>query len=303
MIVRFKFKHGHKFFAYGGAQAFLLVLAFQIGGRLGWLIALPLMATVSLYGWVSMLKRHRMIADTPTSQIASAAQGYVELVGIAGNHVDTKIFAHLSKKICCWFRYEVEERESDGDWRTVDQGESAASFVLRDPSGSCIIDPEGAEVMCAHKNCWTEGGTRYTEWCIEEGDPVYALGEFRTRSFAPGEAEADEDLSQLLSEWKSDKAGLRRRFDLDHSGQVDQKEWELAVAEARREIEGNHAKLRARPAVDMMMKPADGRAYLLSNHPPENFHRRLGWWAWGHLALLFAALSALVFVLSMPAFA
>lgn len=293
MIIRLKY--GHRFFAYGGAHAFLIVVACQIGERLGWLIALPLMAAVSFYGWIGALRRHRMIGDTPTSQVASAAQGYVELIGFADNH-DSKVLAHLSKKVCCWFRYRIEERDSDGDWRSVDEGESGATFVLRDASGRCTIDPHGAEVSCAHEHSWTEGSMRYTEWCIEEGDPLYALGEFRTRSFAPSAEEMRADLNQLLADWKSDKDELLRRFDLDQSGQIDGKEWELARAAAKRELEGIHAELRKQPSIDVLIKPADGRVFLLSNHPPDNLKQRLGWWAWGHLFIVFAALIALVYV-------
>lgn len=294
MIV--KGKRAHQFFAYGGAHGFLVVMAFQIGGREGWLIALPLMALVSLYAWVATLRRHRMVGDMPTSLVASAAQGYVELFGVAESHPDSKTLAHLSKRPCCWFRYEIEERDHEHNWRTVDEGESAASFLLRDSSGHCTVDPEGAEVHCANKQSWDEGDGRYTEWWIEAGDPLYALGEFSTRNFAPGLEETREDVGQLLAEWKQDKAELARRFDLNGDGRVDDDEWQLARAAAKREIEREHAPLHALPSVDMLMRPRDGRLYILSNEEPERVKSTLGWWAWGHLAILFGSLTALVFV-------
>lgn len=290
-----KVKRGHQFFAYGGAHAFLLVMAFQIGGHQGWMIALPVMAVISLYAWASTLRRFRTVGDTPTSQVASAAQGYVELIGLAEVHPGAPIHAQLTKKACCWFRYEIEENDHDNQWRTLDEGESDATFLLRDASGVCTIDPEGAEVMCAHKQSWTEGEHRYTEWRVEHGDPLYAIGEFRTRSFAPSDDQVRGDVGDLLSVWKNDQRTLLHRFDLNRDGRIDDAEWQLARAAAKREVERGHAELRALPSVDMLMQPADGRPFLLSNHEPETFKRRLAWWAWAHLAILFGALAALLY--------
>ena len=291
-----KGRHAHHFFVYGGAHAFLLVAAFQIEGREGWLITLPLMAVVSFYAWFATMRRHRVVGDMPTSQIASAAQGYVELSGWAEHHPGSTIIAPLTKRDCCWFRYTIEEREDERNWRTVDEGESAGTFLMRDDSGSCTVDPEGAEILCEHEDCWTESNTRYTEWRIHDGDRLYALGDFRTRSFAPSVQDAREDLNQLLAQWKSDKPDLLRRFDLDKDGQIDDKEWELARAAAKREIARNHVELRSLPSIDFLMKPADGRVFLLANHTPDSLKRRFAWWSWGHLALLFGALIALVVV-------
>ena len=293
MIV--KAKHAHQFFAYGGAHAFLLVMAFQIGGSQGWMIATPLMATVSLYAWIATLRRYRMVGDTPTSQVASAAQGYVELIGFAENSPNTETLAPLTNKPCCWFRYETEESDRDDQWRTVDEGESAIGFQLRDTSGACMVDPKGAEIMCAHKESWTQGDHRYTEWRIEAGDPLYVIGDFKTRRFAPSAEEVREDIGDVLIEWKKDQGELSRRFDLNQNGRVDDTEWQLARTAAKREVERKHAELRALPSVDVLMKPSDGRAFLISNHEPETFHRRLLWWAWAHLAILLGALSASIY--------
>lgn len=281
---------------YGGAQAVLIVLAIQTEGRAGWLFALPLMAALSFYAWTATFRRHRAVDDTPTSQVVSAAQGYVELTGRAENHPGLQNIAHLSQRACCWYQFRVEERDSDNKWRLVDEGESAASFVLRDASGACMIDPEGAEVLCAHKDSWTEGDRRCTEWRIHEGDTLYALGEFHTRSLAPDAAQARQDMSTLLAEWKRDQPELLRRFDLDRDGELDIKEWALARAEAKRQIERTHVELRAAPRFDCVRKPADGRLYLLSNRDPVRLARRFALWAWLHLALFFGALGAFAFL-------
>lgn len=285
------------FLLYGGAHLFIVVCAFQVDMRQAWYVALPLMAALSFYAWTATFRRYRAVGDMPTSTIASAAQGYVELMGQAYNHPDWPIRAKLSQKPCCWFRYEVEERDNDGDWRTVDHGESAATFLLRDRTGECTVDPEGAEIFCAHKETRAVAtDRRYTEWRIHEGDTLYVLGEFKTRSLLPGEADLRADMRDLLAEWKRNPDCLLRRYDLDKNGELDLKEWALARAAARREVERNHRVLRTIPSFDSIERPSDGRLYLLSNHAPEQLARRFVLWSWTHLALFFGALAAFMFL-------
>ena len=51
----------------------------------GILIA-PMVACFSLGAWLISHRRYRLTTDMPTSNIASAVQGYVELVGRAEAH-------------------------------------------------------------------------------------------------------------------------------------------------------------------------------------------------------------------------
>lgn len=298
MIVSLRGQH-RTFLLYGGAQLLIVVFAIQADNPRAWPIALALVAAVSFYAWIATFKRYRAVGDMPTSTVASAAQGYVELLGQAYNHPDFTTLARISRKPCCWFRYEVEERDHDGDWRIVDSGESVATFLLRDRTGSCTIDPEGAEILCAHKETRDLAtDQRYTEWRIHEGDPLYVLGEFRTRSLIPGEADARADTRDLLAEWKREPEKLLRRFDMDRNGELDLKEWVLARAEARRQVERNHRALRSVPSFDSVQRPADGRLYLLSDHTPAALTRRFVLWSWAHLALFFAAVAGFVFILA-----
>lgn len=296
MIVSLRGQY-RSFIVYGGAYVFIIIAALQSDDRDGWRIALPLIAAIAFYAWIAAFRRYRAVGDVPTSTVASAAQGYAELIGRAYNHPDMATLARLSQKPCCWFRYEVEERDSEGHWKTVDSGESVSSFLLRDATGGCTIDPEGAEILCAHKESWDPAtDQRCTEWRIHEGDPLYALGEFRTRSLAPSEADSRVDIAQLLAEWKREPQRLLRRFDLDRNGELDMREWTLARAEARREVARNHRALRAAASFDAMQAPADGRLYLLSNYRPAALARRFALWSWAHLAVLFAALGGLAYV-------
>jgi len=281
----------------GGGQLGLGVLGFQIESRSAWLLILPLIAALSLWAWTAMFRHYRAVGDTPTSQVASAAQGYVELSGRAQHLPEAKTLAPLSRRECCWYQYRRERRGSKNKWVLEEEGESAAAFRLRDATGACIVDPDGAEVVTNEKQVWTEGDLRFTEWWIADGDPLYALGEFRTLSAAGDPAERKSDIGTLLAEWKRDRPQLLTRFDLDRDGEISFKEWTLARAEAKRQVERTQAELAAVPPLDVVGAPRDGRLYLLSSIDPGKLSRRFALWAWGHLAAFFAALGVFVYVL------
>jgi hypothetical protein len=281
-----------------GTQVALLAVGLHLGNAAAWAFILSAIAAISFVAWIGTYRRWRAIADTPTSQVASAAQGYTELSGRVENRSGTRVLARLSSLPCCWYRYRVQKRRADKKgWTTVEEGESSESFVLRDATGTCVVDPEGAEVLPATHSTWTQGDRRYTEWLVCEGDPLYALGEFATIGGAGAALDRGRDVSTLLAEWKRDRPELLARFDLDRDGDLSFREWELARAQAKREIDRAHADLRAAPGVECMRKPADGRLYLLSNLDPDRLTRKYYAWAWIHLALflggVFGALVAL----------
>jgi hypothetical protein len=281
----------------GGGQLGLLAVGAHVGERIGWLIILPLVAALSVWAWTAMFRRYRAVGDTPTAQVASAAQGYVELAGRAQYPPEGGAVAPLSGRECCWYQYRRERRGSENKWVVEDEGESAAAFRLRDATGACIVDPEGAEVVTNRKRAWTEGDRRFTEWWIADGDPLYALGEFRTLVAAGDAVDRRNDIGALLAGWKRDRPQLLARFDLDRDGAISFKEWSLARAEAKRQVERRHAELAAVPPLDVVGAPRDGRLYLLSNIDPAKLARRFVLWAWAHLAAFFAALGALLYAL------
>ncbi|MDO8412536.1 MAG: hypothetical protein Q7S51_01975 [Gallionellaceae bacterium] len=107
-----------------GAQLLLVLVAAKIGTLYGWLVCLGIMAVVSLLAWLSALYRLRAVSDTPTSRIASAAQGYVELVGRGKQFADPPLLSKNSLLPCLWYRYRVECKHSDNKWHLEDSGES-----------------------------------------------------------------------------------------------------------------------------------------------------------------------------------
>lgn len=285
-------------FLTSGGQLMLLFAGFHFGSRNAWLWCLGLMATISLFAWQSTLRRYRLICGTPTSRVASAAQGYVELQGRAAAHGEP-ILGHCSLLPCLWYRYQVERKNGDTEWRTVSSGQSEAPFLLVDDSGRCVVDPRGAEIISRHKEIWQRGEERYTEWTLLKDDPLYALGAFQTRAGDHG-LNHNELVKQVLQEWKADPATLHQRFDLNGNGMLDMEEWLLARQAAKREAHKRLAAARAQPDTHFMLRPRDGRLYLISNLPPEQLARRYLRWAWLHLAFFCGSVGGMVWWLAQP---
>jgi hypothetical protein len=271
----------------GGFHLLILYFAFKAESREAWPWAFAAMAVVSFFAWMANYRRYRQVHDVPTSRIASAAQGYVELFGTTENIPDSPVTAPLSAHPCCWYRYALEERGSDNKWREVDRGESVAHFVLKDETGECVISPDGAEILFAGSRTWTDGDRRCTEWLLEPGGILYALGDFRTTGGADLELETNRDVSNLLAEWKRDEPKLLERFDTDRSGTLDLREWERARLEARRDVERQHAQARAGEGVNLLCKPPDGRVFILAAALPEKIGMRYALWSWAHLVFFF----------------
>ncbi len=234
----------------------------------------------------------RLMANTATSKIRSAAQGYVEMQGYAALLPGDPIYATLSGLPCVWFRYQVECREnsfsrgrSDRNWHTIDKGISEHLFALRDGTGSCVVDPEGAHVTPSAHDHWygdspLPGGInrpanwvrwlglagfgrqyRYSEERIAIGAPLVALGQFRSMAGANSDA-VNQDVAALLHEWKQDQVSLKNRFDANRDGVIDEIEWAAARRAAEQEVAATD---KLPPAVDTLIDSRDHqRPFLLS---------------------------------------
>jgi hypothetical protein len=282
---------------------FLQVVPFGIAAQSDssqlWLAAFSLAVLINLWAWLLVLGRRRAIMDTPTSRVASAAQGYVELMGAGQPLSDTQLVSPMTQLPCLWYRYTVEERNNN-EWKQTDHGESDLPFILDDGSGPCEIDPRGAEIHTTHKETRTLGDRRTTEYILLKDDRLYALGEFNSDNGEHAVLDRRRDVGELLGEWKTDQADLHRRFDLDRNGGIDEKEWELARRAAEREVEQRHREIRTRPMRHFLAKPRWGKPYLISNHPPDKLGRRYGWLGAVHLILLGGALVGAGWALNLP---
>ena len=282
-----------------GAQLVLVFIAMQSDSSVGWLFCLPPMALISVFAWMSALRRLRAIRDTPTSRIASAAQGYVELIGRGQPFGETPLLSKLRLLPCLWYRYEVEEkyRTKNGEsWRTIDSGASDDSFLIRDETGECVVDPEQAEISTRDKDQWQNGGLRYTEWKLIKDDTIYVIGDFLTRSGA-AEFDSRAELNALLTEWKKDMPALHKRFDLNKDGELNMDEWLLARQAAKREVANKLREAQTQSDTHIISQPRDGKLFLISNLTPDDLSRRYLFWVWAHLVIFFGALAGIGWLL------
>ncbi|MEA3410749.1 MAG: GIDE domain-containing protein [Pseudomonadota bacterium] len=262
----------------------------------------------ALYAAFHFLRRARTIQNIPTSRIRSAHQGYVEIVGIGEALDGHPILAPLSRRQCLWYRFNVQERPVSASrrerrlgWRSLHSGQSDGIFGLRDGTGQCIVDPEGADVTTTHTRHWTGnspwpefgpdkhdstldvllGGLfsmgmetyRYTESLLLPGETVYALGAFHTQGTGH-QVDANEELTATLRAWKRDPERMRS-FDTDADGKVDIDEWEQARKAARQQVLNERVRRKDVPVTHVMKKPGDtGRPYLLSSEPEFGLVRR-----------------------------
>ena len=251
-------------------------------------LAMAALAAAAAWGFYSGFKWWRwarLIEDTPTSRIRSAAQGYVELEGVARLMGGEPIIAPLSRRHCTWWSYSIEERVRDGRrqrWRTVTSAVSGHIFVIEDGSGSCVVDPDGAEVLPSASNTWygdtphpvagppRERGFagfgnryRYRESLLDVGTTTYAIGWFRSDNGVDPRG-AGEEIAALLRDWKRNPAALLQRFDRDGDGALSLEEWERARGEAHRQVGAERGSRAAEPGMHMIAEPADGRPFLLA---------------------------------------
>lgn len=250
---------------------------------LRWLFIAASLGLCAWAGWqfVHRLARARLLGDVPTSRIRSAAQGFVELYGVLEEGPEGPLQAPLTGKPCLWWRYriEVEEKRSGREkaWRTVDKGASESPFGLRDATDACLVDPRGAEVRPLTQQRWEAfreapidtlrlmesfgtlvGGERlyrYTEERLHAGEPLYALGEFRSSGGGRQGLDAERAQGAVIREWKGDSHGLLARFDSDGNGELDEREWNRVRLAARLEAEDRHRASSAAPTRHRLGKP------------------------------------------------
>lgn len=264
-------------------------------GAVGWAVLLALGGCAALVVAQRAWHRARLVEDTPTSLVRSAAQGFVRLEGTARLMPGEPIRAPLSGRACVWWRYRIEEqRGSDNRWRRVEGDTSSAHFELADSTGAVLVDPEGAELHGTTSDTWygdtaqpqagpppLEGFRgfgdryRYTEERVEAGAFIHALGHLMTERPGLGLGH-DNEVAARLRAWKRDPV-RRAEFDTDGNGELDLAEWEVARQAALVETVRADAAAPHRPT-PVLRKPGHGQPFLLGAMAPEALalrHRRI----------------------------
>jgi E3 ubiquitin ligase len=269
-----------------------------------WSIGLVFVAIAGFVFAFINVHRKRIIEDTPTSKIRSAAQGYLELVG-HGHLMDGQpIISPLTGSTCTWYEFKVDERRQSGKnskWVTIRKGISDELFLIKDETGQCIIDPEGANVTVSRKDVWYGAASnpmgnatktakgrgflggivvsnkyRYTEKLLHPGEALYAIGLYKTVGGAGASFNVNEDVRELVREWKADTEALMKKFDTNGDGELDLNEWQRVRDEAYKHVMEKHSEQKTMPPVHLMNKTNDKRRpFILSALPQDDLIRRL----------------------------
>jgi hypothetical protein len=236
----------------------------------------------------------------------------VELIGTGRALKGPPIVSPLTGQRCLWYSYKIEERNSYGNsgergWKTVERATSDALFSIEDATGTCIVDPDGAQVIPHVDRRWygnsreplvgfriRRGRYRFREQRLEQDWPLYAIGEFRTLGIPIPDNGAE--VAALLRELKRDPQRMKA-FDRDGDGQVDKREWELARYWAKREASRRTVE-DAPPEAHSLMSQGNGQqAYILSGKSEEELVRRYRLHALGGLVALLAGLPMAIWML------
>lgn len=254
-------------------------------------IILSFSALIAMLAWAFNFKRLLGISEVPISTIASAAQGYVELLGTSRSAVPTR--SPIRGIDCVWFRLWVYVRDTNYVWRLADYNASEQLFELQDASGVCQIDPRGAEVVAASRHVIVQNDHKYIEDVLFADKPIYVLGDLDTGSQINTESEIHKDVGKLITQWKQSKLRFLQQFDLNRNGEVDMHEWEQARVRAYTEVHQQHAQ-RLKSEVHLIARPANKRLFLISGLSPHELRQRYTYWALTHFSLF-----CLAFVLSL----
>lgn len=249
-----------------------------------------IVAAAGFYFAFEFFRRARVIEDTPTSRIRSAAQGYVELIGYGETIEGPEIVAPLSKTPCTWYRYKVE-RLGEKHKHVVDSGVSEELFMLVGQTGRCVIDPEGAIVTPTVKTSWYSSSYsndteslisgigrrryRFTEERMHPGDTLYAIGFFRSVGGAHESFNTAQEVRELLASWKKDPEKMLSMFDRNKDGVIDAQEWENVRKVANYFVRKKHAKRKLPPVTHILSKPENSKQpFMLSTKPAHELIKR-----------------------------
>ncbi|MFC1527856.1 GIDE domain-containing protein [Candidatus Neomarinimicrobiota bacterium] len=91
----------------------------------------------------------RLIENIPTSKIRSIAMGLVEIFGRVVPIEKNVLNSPFSNTECVYYKYTVERWVKRNDrhyWQVVNSGKTSLPFILKDNTGSVLINPIGADI-------------------------------------------------------------------------------------------------------------------------------------------------------------
>ncbi|QBJ86261.1 hypothetical protein DDI74_08345 [Chryseobacterium gleum] len=130
----------------------------------------------------------RLQASLPTSKIHSVAKGLAEIEGTLV--MRNPLFSPVNNEVCIGYYYTIEDidRDSDGkeSYRTIHRETQCNTFQITDDTGTIEVEPKGIElVLLGETNISSQGGKRYKETLIKDGQKMLLVGYVDSKNGIP----------------------------------------------------------------------------------------------------------------------
>ncbi len=184
-----------------------------------------------LFVGFNALRFKQRIENTPTSKVRSVAMGPVEVNGVVVASTRGTLEAPFTGTPCVYYRYTVEEYRKTGkssSWVTIDSGQDARLFFVKDDTGSLLVDskdanvdlppdfrhsgtqtpPERVAAFMERKKLPVKGlffnkDMRYFEYHLAPGDSIFVTGEAGDNPFVEEGSTVEGYRDIMISKGKS----------------------------------------------------------------------------------------------------
>ncbi len=190
----------------------------------------PLGAVLGIYLFFrgfSLLKRKRLVLNTPRSTVRAAALGPVELSGQANGPYT--LISPVSKSDCYYYRLVITHVK--GNRRHTRSLEECAPLFLNDGTGDVLVAPQGAEIQFPALATQDDGTlpdylfhfltqhgiptadvAKVEEFCIQPRDPIVVFGTLQENPWPKPQMQAPESAARIGPGFLSETAAdLQRR--------------------------------------------------------------------------------------------
>lgn len=263
-----------------------------------WFLLLSTALAFSIFAAIFNYWRLLKITEAPISTIASAAQGYIELHGVA---TTIKPFNTPYHGIpCVWYRASVYANRLENpysekvvDNRLLEYSESDTLFQLKDETGTCMVNPKGAEIIFFEKRTFVKNEHRYVEEYLPAGKKLYVLGQLDTRHDQVDNDVINKAVSNILTDLKARPQQMLNRYDHNRNGQIDMDEWELARQDAIKQANAKYA-MSAHTGSFTLVQPSENHLFLISAQAPHELSASYRSWAIVHFVMFAILLLAFI---------
>jgi hypothetical protein len=263
-----------------------------------WCLLFSIALAFSLFAAIFNYWRLLKITEAPISTIVSAAQGYIELHGIATTLKPFKTPYHGIP--CVWYRASVYANRVENpyskkvvDHRLLEYSESDTLFQLKDQTGTCLVNPNGAEIIFFEKRTFVKNDHRYVEEFLPAGKRLYVLGQLDTRHDQVDSEVINKEVRNILTDLKTRPQHMLNRYDHNRNGEIDMEEWELARQDAIKQAHAKYA-MKTHTGSFTLVKPTDNQLFLISAKAPHELATSYRMWAIVHLLMFTILLVAYI---------